>query len=572
MNFANDQHFILLWLTPLLVYIFWRAHKSLQKRMQKFAAPSLLTTHLYQRRSNKMLTRYSLLLLAFVCMVLALARPQFDFEWSEVKTKSKDLYIIVDVSQSMLAGDIAPNRLERAKRKLTDLLTMLTGERVSLIAFAGASFTQCPLTRDYSAAQLFLEHLQPDLIPVAGTAIGEALALALDSIEKNASPVGSAIILLTDGEDEGSAPLQQATRAAKAGIKIYPIGIGSVKGVPIPDKQGNYIKDDNGNLILSRIGEQTLQRLALDTGGTYVRSVHGDFDLEQVYTKGIKSMRADTTLTGNKKKVWREHYYLPLLLALLALLGEFALALPRLGLLLFVFLMTENLPAIGSEAHDAFSNKNYGEAAELFRQREEDSNDLQVTYNRAVSEYYDKNYAGAAEGFARAAQSEDLQLANKARFNLGNALAAQGKFAEAIESYNQVLEAQPDDVKAKENLAWAKKMLEQQKQKQEQRQEGETQKREQGKEREQKQGKAQEQEEGQEQEQTQRQGQTREQEQEQAQSQGQTREQGQTQEQEGKHRHIQKHEAERLLRRLGDKIGIKPRIKAKPNKKTTQKW
>ena len=166
---------------------------------------------------------------------------------------------------------------------------------------------------------------------MAGTAIGEALALALDSIEKNASPVGSVIILLTDGEDDGSAPLKQATRAAEAGIKIYPIGIGSVKGVPIPDKQGNYIKDDNGNLILSRLDEQTLQRLALDTGGTYVRSVHGDFDLDQVYTKGIKSMRADTALTGDKKKIWREHYYLPLLLALLALLGEFALALRACG-------------------------------------------------------------------------------------------------------------------------------------------------------------------------------------------------------------------------------------------------
>ena len=556
MNFADDYNFILLWLTPLLIYIFWRAHKSLQKRLQNFATSGIIT-HLYQ--SRKMLTRYTLLLLAFVCIVLALARPQFNFEWAEVKTKNKDLYIIVDVSQSMLADDIAPNRLERAKRKLTDLLAMLTGERVSLIAFAGASFVQCPLTRDYSAAKLFLEHLHPDLIPVAGTAIGEALALALDSIEKNASPIGSAIILLTDGEDDGSEPLKQVARATEAGIKIYPIGIGSIKGVPIPDKQGNYIKDDNGNLILSHLDEQTLQRMALDTGGTYVRSVHGDFDLEQVYTQGIKSIQADVTATGDKKKIWREHYYLPLLLALLALLGEFALAVPRLGLFLLIFLMTENSPAIGSDAHDAFQNKNYGEAAELFRQQE-DRDNLQATYNRAVSEYFDKNYPSAAEGFARAARSKDSELANKAKFNLGNALAAQGKFAEAIKSYTQVLQEQPDDVKAKDNLAWAKKMLKQQEQKQDQEQ---TQEQEQA----QRQEQNQEREPGQEQQKDQKQGQQQKQNQEQEQAQGQEQKHEQAQE----HRHLQKHEAEKLLRRLGDKIGIKPRLKAK-SKESKQKW
>ncbi|MDE3269193.1 MAG: VWA domain-containing protein [Pseudomonadota bacterium] len=582
MNFAEPHNLLYLWLLPLLVYIFLRGNRSWQGRLRRFATDKVLAI-LYQRR--KMLARYTLLLVAFVGLVLALARPQFTFAWTEVKTKSKDLYIVVDVSQSMLADDIVPNRLERAKRKLTDLLARLTGERVSLIAFAGASFIQCPLTRDYSAAKLFLEHLHPDLIPVAGTVISEALALALNSIAENASPVGSAIILLTDGEDEGSEPLKQAQRAAAAGIKIYPIGIGSVKGVPIPDRQGNYIKDERGNLVLSKLDEQTLQKIALATGGTYVRSVHGDFDLEQVYDQGIRSVQADTTSTGERKKIWREHYYLPLLLALLALLGEFAVAVRWVVLLLGLWFVPPSLQA--SEAHDAFQNKNYGEAAELFRQQEGNDN-LQATYNRAVSEYFDQNYQSAAEGFAQAARSKDPELANKAKFNLGNAWAAQGKFAEAIDAYNQVLQNQPDDLKAKDNLAWAKAMLEQQQNQSQQDQSK-------AKQNEQKQTEPREQAsqaQSQADSEKPRPGEQQKQESKaqadsearkqasQAQSQAdsearkqasQAQSQADSEARQTKYKNLEGDEAEKLLRRLDANIGVKPRFQANP-RGSKQKW
>ena len=566
MNFANEYNLLYLWLAPLLVLVFWQAHKSLNKRLARFAS-STAVPRLYQR--PKMLLHYLLILFAFLLMIVALARPQFAFEWVERQSKGKDIHVVLDVSQSMLATDISPNRLERAKRKLSDLLSLLAGERVSLIAFAGASFVQCPLTRDYRAAKIFLDHLQPDLIPVQGTVVGEALRLALAGIKKSSQPESAAIILLTDGEDEGSEPLAAAKEAKALGVKVFTIGIGSKEGVPIPDKHGNYLKDRTGNLVLSRLDEATLQQIALLTGGIYVRSVHGDFDLEQVYGRGVRGL-ADTAHASSKKKVWHEHFYLPLLFAFLFLLVEFLLQVrvKHVVLLVAVLWQGQELQALGSEAHDAFAEKKYQEATSQFLQQEiDDPNDLSATYNRAVSQYFAKDYAGASAGFAKAAQSENEELALKSLFNLGNAQAAQGALQEAVNAYEHVLQRQPENIKAKENLAWAKKLLQQQqdKQKQDKQQQGEQQQGEQ-QQGEQKQGEQQqgEQQQGEQQQGEQQQG-------EQKQGEQQQGEQQQGEQQQGEQQHMSVEEVNKLLRQLGDKVGVKPRFQRR-RREAKQAW
>ena len=471
MTFAQEQYLLYLWLTPILLLIFWGSEKLLARRLNRFANPDNLKK--IYRLPRYRLTGYCCLIGAFIALIIALAQPRFGYTWLEQQQSGKDLYVVLDVSKSMLATDIKPSRLQRAKRKLHDLLTMLDGDRLSLIAFAGASFVHCPLTNDYAAAQLFLDHLSPELIPVPGTAIGDALRLALKSIAETSTAEGAAIILLTDGEDQGTEPLKVAEQAKQQRVKIFAIGIGGNEATPITTSDGQLIKDRQGNLVLSRLDETTLQQLAVTTGGSYVRSVSGDFDLQQIYDKGIREKISDQEFAdkGGKRRVWHEHYYLFILIALLLLVIEFiakAYRQPTAGLFLLALLIISR-PVVARDGHDAFADQDYQQAARKFLQQEIDNpDDLESTYNRAVSQYFNKNYQGAASGFAKA--TKDPNLALKSWFNLGNSQVALKRLEDAKHSYQQALQIDPNNQKAKENLDWVNQQLQQQEQQQDQQQ------------------------------------------------------------------------------------------------------
>jgi Ca-activated chloride channel family protein len=223
----------------------------------------------------------------------------------------------------MLVEDIEPNRLERARREILDLLRVVEGDRVGLIAFAGAAFVQCPLTLDYAALQMFLSALAPDLIPVPGTDLGAAIESAAVSFDFK-SETDKVILLITDGEDNEKRGLEAAEKAAGKGIKVFVFGIGEPSGGPIPsgDGKGGFRKDDAGKLVLSKLDEDSLRRIASATGGTYVRSLAGDLDLDVLYFEGIKSRTEAQTLKSGKVKVYEERFALFLLAAFLFLLLE----------------------------------------------------------------------------------------------------------------------------------------------------------------------------------------------------------------------------------------------------------
>jgi Ca-activated chloride channel family protein len=209
----------------------------------------------------------------------------------------------------MLAEDIKPSRLERAKRKVYDLSQMLEGDRIGLIAFAGTSFVQCPLTLDYGAFKIFLDYLNPDLIPVPGTAIGDAIRTSIKSFNKQ-ERTSKALILITDGEDHESKPLEAAEEAKKEGIRIFTIGVGQEGGAPIPmgDGSGGFKKDERGEMILSKLDETTLQKIAIETGGSYARSVTGDMDLNKIYKEDIRGTIEKKELRSTRKKRWEERF------------------------------------------------------------------------------------------------------------------------------------------------------------------------------------------------------------------------------------------------------------------------
>ena len=235
---------------------------------------------------------------------VALAGPKYGYRWQEIRQQGVDIIIALDCSRSMTAADIQPTRLERAKREVFDLLAMLQGDRVGLVAFAGTAFLQCPLTLDYDAFNLFLNALSPDYLPVGGTDITGALATALDSFDpKSASD--KAVILITDGENTGDGePLKAAETLKEKKIKLFCIGVGGSDGVPIPEPAGGFKKDRSGQIVLSRLDENTLKKMAVVTGGTYVRSVAGDMDLDAIYTDEIRrTMEAADRLLGTQAGV-----------------------------------------------------------------------------------------------------------------------------------------------------------------------------------------------------------------------------------------------------------------------------
>jgi len=260
--------------------------------------------------------------------VLALARPQWGFEWQEVKRQGMDIFIVVDTSKSMLTQDVRPNRLERTKLAIQDFVSHLKGDRVGLIAFAGDAFYLCPLTVDYNGFLLSLNDLSVDSVPRGGTNIERAIEEAISGYEQTPSEF-KAVIVLTDGDNLEGDPLAVARRAKSMGIKIYTIGIGTKEGELIQIQSGagqiEFLKDNNGNFVKSRLNETLLQQIALSTGGIYVKATGLQFGLDLIYEKELAG-KQKREIENRMEKKYHERFQYPLAVALLLLFAETCLS------------------------------------------------------------------------------------------------------------------------------------------------------------------------------------------------------------------------------------------------------
>lgn len=322
MRFGEPVYFNLLWLLPALIFFLAWAMRKRRTLTEEFCSPGLAPKFVGENIRARQNMKAVFILLAVFFMIVALVRPRWGYEWKDLTQKGVDIIVALDVSKSMLAEDIKPNRLSRAKRKISDLLNMLDGDRIGLVAFAGTAFVQCPLTLDYSAAKLFLDATDTDLLSAQGTALAGAIRKSVAAF-RSQERKSKAIILITDGESHGDDPLKTARWAAEQGIKIYTIGIGKDTGAPIPNAAGGFKKDEKGEIVLTRLDESTLQQIALETGGTYVRSVTGDLDLEKIYLENIKPKIDKKELKSQRRKLWTERFQWPIFLALACLLIEF---------------------------------------------------------------------------------------------------------------------------------------------------------------------------------------------------------------------------------------------------------
>ncbi len=491
MDFAYSKLLLLLWLVPIALLLVVLEMRHARQRMQSFAATRLSELMTGVWSAPRLLIKSLLVILSLAFVILALARPRWGFEWRDLPRGGTDIVIALDLSSSMMATDISPNRLERAKREIIDLLGLLKGDRIGIVAFAGVSFVYTPLTVDYRLADMFIKQLDIKMMPVQGTAIGEALKQSIEALEKASSSdtQGKAIILITDGEDQGTEALAAAKQAKEKGVRIFTVGIGSEAGAPIPMPDGGFKKDKAGNIIVSKIDEKTLQAIAAESGGAYVRSSSGNLDLDLIY-QNIRGSGHEREGELSRQKIWHERFQIFLVLAFILLLIEFFLRSSRpkktrpwwtkeslVVLFGLAFLAPQLKASDQRDGQKAFEKKDYKTATEKFLNAEiRDPNTLQHAYNRAVSQYHDSQFKEAVEGFAKAAQSPDKSLAQRSFYNLGNAQVGAGNLEEAAKAFEKALELNAQDKEAQENLAWTKKKIEEQKQKQEQKKENDKQK------------------------------------------------------------------------------------------------
>ena len=412
-----------------------------------------------------------LITVAFGFAIVALTGPQMGYKWEKTTQKGVDIMIALDCSKSMLAQDIKPNRLERAKREIIDLLHMMKSDRAGLVAFSGRAILQCPLTLDHEAFNIFLKVLEPGFLPVGGTNLSLAVKECYNGFEKD-SDTKKAIIIITDGENTTGDVEATAKDMAKQGIKIFCIGVGDLSGAPIPDEKGGFKKDTSGNIILSKVDAKTLEKMAVITGGTYVRSVAGDMDLDLIYKDKILGTMERKTLTSGKKKVWENRYQWFLLPCLVLLLIEFILSSKKKlkGLLLFVFVFgfssfaaqnglvyAQTVSSSVKQGIQAFDAQNYEQAKKHFIDAQLDNpENAKLYYNIGVAAYMNKEYDQAQKNFMQTTRTEDIKLRHDAWYNLANTEYRMGNLDEAIKGYEHILKEFPEDEQAKENLAFVK--------------------------------------------------------------------------------------------------------------------
>ena len=317
-RFANSEYLYLLLLIPVLAIIYALVARRRRHLLAKFGNLELLQGLMPDFSRGRLRLKFVLYLLAFACVVLAAARPQFGSKLREEKSKGVEMMLVVDVSNSMLAEDFEPNRLERTKYAIGKLFEGLHQERVGLVAFAGEPKVQLPITSDYRMAQAFAKRLSPSLVGEQGTAVGKALQLATLSFSSQ-SEQSRVIVLITDGENHEDDAVEAARVAKEQGIRIYTIGIGTPEGAPIKI-DGEFVKDEDGQMVVSKLGEQMLEQIASITDGAYVRATKQSIGLEDI-VKSINEMEK-SELSTVRYEEYNEQYQYLLAVALALLLIE----------------------------------------------------------------------------------------------------------------------------------------------------------------------------------------------------------------------------------------------------------
>ena len=494
-RFANIE---VLWVgiavVAFLVASFIAYTRRKRRQLEEFGDAELMEQLMPNASRTRPVWKFSIVMVALTLLIIAAARPQFGQSERTEKRQGIEAIVALDISNSMLAEDVAPNRLDRAKQMLSKLMDNMSNDKVGLVVFAGDAFVQLPITCDYVSAKMFLNSIKPDLIKTQGTAIGQALSTSIRCFGEQ-SEASRAIILITDGENHEDDAVAVAKRAKEEGIQVLVVGIGKPEGSPIPmPGTNNFRKDREGNVVVSRLNEDMCREIAQAGGGIYVRC-----DNTNTATKAIQKELDKLATQEIETQVYtdyNEQFQSFAIIALLLLVIEFFIfnrknkALTKLDIfgetsrrhVVTAMLILVSLSTFAQkEASDVrkgnreYRKQNYTEAEVDYRRGlEKNKNGYEAHYNLGDALYRQDKYEDALSEFATAAKmldkKEDKARYAKAMHNIGNCHFAQQQYDKAVGAYQESLRANPKDDDTRYNLVKAMEMLQQQQQQQQQNQ------------------------------------------------------------------------------------------------------
>ena len=502
--FAHPQ---ILWLLlvfpPAMVAFFWWSSRRRQELTARFIQARLLPGLVAGISPVRRRLRLVCLVLAVVALLVALARPQWGFSWQEVKQRGVDIVVAIDTSKSMLAEDIPPNRLARAKLAALDLMALARSDRLGLVAFAGNAFLQCPLTIDDAAFRQSVESLNVNTLPVGGTALAAAIETAQTAFKEGDNH--KVLVLLTDGEDQDSGAVQVAQKAAESGLRIYAIGVGTTDGdlLRVKTAQGSdYIRDEKGQVVKSHLNERLLTEIATAAQGFYL-PLRGATAMQTLYTQGLATL-PKSEHQEKLVKQYRDRYHWPLAVAILLLIVEILLperkrepgVVPASGqaasfsaikaaaalLLVLAMVMPGTVSASPSSALREYNAGKYDDALKEYeRLLKKNADDPRLHFNAGTAAYRNRQYDEAAREFQKALGAVDLKLQAPAYYNHGNAMFRLGEqvqdpnkrteaWQQALQDYDLSKKLNPQDPDSNFNYDFVKKKLEELKQQQQQQQ------------------------------------------------------------------------------------------------------
>ncbi len=478
LHFAHPHFLWALAAVPFLAVLIFHAEK-----MRRVALDRLIAARLQPRLASSVSVArrrggFALLLLGIALSIVALARPQWGFTWEQKRQSGRDVIIAIDTSKSMLATDLQPNRLTRAKLAAEDLLNQLGGDRVGLLAFAGSSFLQAPLTSDFSAVRETLQELDTDIIPRGGTNLSDAIKAADEAFGKGEGE-SRALILFSDGE-ELEADAVVSARESKERFHIFTVGLGSPDGSLIPVSDGKsggteFLKDDQGQYVKSKLDEKRMREVAEAGGGFYVLLRNGPAEMQQIVRDGLGKMKEQET-ESRFTKVPVERFQWPLggaLVCMVAalLLGERRrqgkLLAVKVAAALVLFATPADARQAGIEKYEA---KDYQGSLGEFDGELKKRDVAELHFNAGSAAYEIGDYARAAESFSRALGTATPELKDRAAYNLANTLARRGvkhekkedklgDLKDAVKQYDEVLKSDSKHEDAKHNRELVAKLI-----------------------------------------------------------------------------------------------------------------
>jgi|YelNatPaOPRAMG01_1025707.scaffolds.fasta_scaffold05031_4 Ca-activated chloride channel family protein len=492
MRFEHPE--LLWWLVaigPGLTAFLWWSWRTRRKLIAQFVQSRLLAHLTVGVSTARQKLRLALVVVAALLLVVVLARPQWGFDWEEVRQRGLDIVVALDTSKSMLAQDVAPNRLARAKLAVLDLLKQARTDRLGLVAFAGAAFLQCPLCVDDEAFRQCLEAIEVGVIPQGGTALAEAIVTALTAF-KQSSDNYKVLVLFTDGEDHDGRALAAAKEAARAGLKIFTVGVGTPEGevLQIRDSQGriDYVRDPANQVVKSRLNEPLLRQIAEATGGFYVRLAGGD-TMQLLYERGLAPLPKSTEAVKQVRR-WHERFQWFLATAIVLLVVEMfvperkrvvwteefreASSIAALGkAVALMLLLALPVPALASpgSARRLYQQRRYEAAyreyACLLRDK---PRDLRLHFNAGAAAYQAGLFDKALEHLQAALATSDVQLLAWTYYNLGNTHFRLGeaepdprkrlqRWDRALTCYQSALKLDPKDPDAQANLQFVQQKI-----------------------------------------------------------------------------------------------------------------